>query len=383
MFRLKSPVIVHIVGWLVFLMLPFLTMPGPDGTQKIVAILSSVNYWLSYSFYVFLFYFNAYFLIPKLYLRKKYVIYTVSVLALLVLIYFIKHWMEYPQMSMTGEGGGRMPPPNDPGGTGFGDTLRRFSDSFHIHRRHFGASPGGFGPRRPPMQKHHVDLFTIFLLSTIWALSTAVRITQQWSQTEKRAAKAEADKANAELSFLKAQINPHFLFNTLNNIYSLAVRQNENTAASIMKLSNIMRYVTDEVNRDFVSLEDEVECITDYIDLQRLRLSKKVQVDFSVSGNTDGKRIPPLVLMTFIENVFKYGISSHEESTITIKLFAEEKSITFFCQNKLFATERRVERTGIGITNTKQRLEHVYPNRHLLNITSEGGLYTVHLTIQA
>lgn len=172
------------------------------------------------------------------------------------------------------------------------------------------------------------------------------------------------------------------MFNTLNNIYSLAVRQNENTAASIMKLSNIMRYVTDDVNRDFVSLQSEVECITDYIDLQRLRLSKKVQVDFSVAGNTEGKRIPPLVLMTFIENVFKYGISNHEPSTITIKLFAEEKSITFFCQNKLFATERKAERTGIGIINTRQRLEHIYPNRHLLNITTDDALYTVQLTLQ-
>src|SRR4051812_12425155 len=96
MFRVKSPVIVHIVGWLIFLMLPFLTMPGPEGSQKFIAILNSVNYWLSYSLYIFLFYFNAYFLIPKLYLRKKYLIYTVSALGLLVLIYFIKHWMEYP-----------------------------------------------------------------------------------------------------------------------------------------------------------------------------------------------------------------------------------------------------------------------------------------------
>jgi LytS/YehU family sensor histidine kinase len=268
------------------------------------------------------------------------------------------------------------------------DSLRRPPGDF---ARHFpgdgrGAPPpgGGFSRlrRQPPGMRHPVDLFAVFLLCTIWALSTAIRITQQWQQTEKRAVKAEADKANAELSFLKAQINPHFLFNTLNNIYSLAVRQNENTAASIMKLSNIMRYVTDDVNRDYVSLQSEVECITDYIDLQRLRLSKKVYVDFAVTGNTEGKKIPPLVLMTFIENVFKYGISSHEPSGINIKLFAEEKTITFFCQNKLFSTERKAERTGIGISNTRQRLLHLYPNRHLLNITTDDGLYTVQLTLQ-
>ncbi len=380
MFRLKSPVVIHVVAWLIFLMLPFLTMPGPEGATRIIAVLESASYWLSYSLYIFVFYFNAYFLIPKLYLQKKYVFYAAAILGILVLIYFIKHWIDYPRTPFAGEPG-RMPP----GGIPFRDSAHSFGDSFHRppfgFREGRGRPPGlGFGGRPP--QRHQVDLYTIFLLSTIWAFSTALRITQQWRETEKRAVKAEADKANAELSFLKAQINPHFLFNTLNNIYSLAVRQNENTADSIMKLSNIMRYVTDDANRDFVSLESEVECITDYIDLQRLRLSKKVQVDFSVTGKMDGRKIPPLVLMTFIENVFKYGISSHEASIITIKLFAEEKSITFFCQNRLFATERKAERTGIGIINTKQRLEHVYPNRHLLNITTENGLYTVQLTIQ-
>ncbi len=397
MFRLRPSVIIHIVAWLIFFMLPFILMPGgPADAKKITAILGSYSYWATYSLYIFLFYFNAYFLIPKLYLNKKYIIYTAVVLAILAGIYFFKHWIDSPMMSLPGEPPGRMPFGGRPSRLPLHDSLRHFHDSlrhfFHDSLHHFrdslfpGARPQGAGPfaggRASFPRRQPVDLYTIFLISTIWALSTAIRITQQWRETEKRAIKAEADKANAELSFLKAQINPHFLFNTLNNIYSLAVKQNEATAASIMKLSNIMRYVTDDVNQDFVSLQSEVECITDYIDLQRLRLNKKVFVDFSVTGNTEGKKIPPLVLMTFIENVFKYGISSHEESTITIKLFAEEKSITFFCQNKLFSTQRRVERTGIGITNTRQRLEHVYPNRHLLNITSENGFYTVQLTIQ-
>jgi len=376
MFRLKSPAIVHISAWLIFLMLPFIAMPGPDGTQRIISVAASASYWISYILYIFLFYFNAYFLIPKLYLHKKYLLYAMGIVAVLVAIYFIKHLMDHPHIP-SGYLAPRMPnngspPPGPPPG----DSLRPPNNN--MPPPGFGSDPGrrGGGPTRP------IDLFSIFLLSTIWAISTAMRIIQEWRETEKRAIKAEADKANAELSFLKAQINPHFLFNTLNNIYSLAVKQNENTAASIMKLSNIMRYVTDDVNQDFVSLESEVECITDYIDLQRLRLSKKVFVDFLVKGNTAGKKIPPLVLMTFVENVFKYGISNHEESAITIHVFAEEKNITFFCQNKIFSALRLVERTGIGIANTKQRLEHLYPNRHMLNITSDNGLYTVQLTIQ-
>lgn len=400
MLRVKSPVVIHIVAWLIFMTLPFITMPGPESTKNILPIIQSLSYWASIILYLSVFYLNGYFLIPKFYLQKKYVAYTITTLAVLVAAYFLKHYIDFTRginningvrmqfidslrrfadSSRFGAGVGseQPPPPNDMAG--------QFGDSMYLRDtlRHFGGFMQGRRGFRPGRQtpRHFVDLFSIFLLSTIWALSTALRITRQWSETEQRAVKAEADKANAELSFLKAQINPHFLFNTLNNIYSLAIRQHENTADSIMKLSNIMRYVTDDVNRDFVSLQSEVECITDYIDLQRLRLSKKVYIDFSVTGTTENKRIPPLVLMTFIENVFKYGISSHEPSTITIKLFAEEKNITFLCQNKLFSTERKVERTGIGIINTKQRLEHLYPNRHLLNITTDDNLYTVQLTL--
>ena len=215
----------------------------------------------------------------------------------------------------------------------------------------------------------------------IWSLGMAFQIIWQWRNTEQRAAQAEAEKATAELSFLKAQIHPHFLFNTLNNIYSMAVLKSEHTPAAILKLSNIMRYATDEVKRNFVSLQDEVAYISDYIDLQRLRLNNKVQLDFSVTGNTENKQIAPLILMTFVENVFKYGISSHEPSVIIIRIMAEENAIVFFCQNKIFGTQNKFESTGIGISNTRKRLEHFYPGRHSITINTENGLFTVQLTI--
>ena len=176
-------------------------------------------------------------------------------------------------------------------------------------------------------------------------MSMAIQIRPRLRYAEQRALKAEADKANAELSFLKTQINPHFLFNTLNNIYSLAAVKSDHTAESIMKLSNIMRYVTDDVREEYVPLENEVAFISDYIDLQRLRLGDKMNVGFLVSGKIAGKKIAPLILMTFIENVFKYGISKHEPSAIDIQLSATEDMIRFFCENKLYETPRQVEST--------------------------------------
>ena len=209
----------------------------------------------------------------------------------------------------------------------------------------------------------------------------AIQITRQWRIMQQQALQAETDKATAELSFLKAQINPHFLFNILNNIYSLAITQNENTAGAILKLSNIMRYLTDEVKPDFVALKSEVAYIQDYIDLQRLRLSKKVKLDFRIAGNLENKKIAPLILISFIENTFKYGISNHQESVITISLEAEEQHIKFICQNPITKTNIPVERTGIGLENTQKRLQYLYPGKHKLTISAEKDLFTVKLIL--
>ena len=226
------------------------------------------------------------------------------------------------------------------------------------------------------------DIVSLLLFAMIWSLSSALSIIKEWRNTLQRVSRAEADKVKAELAFLKAQINPHFLFNTLNNIYSLAVTKNENTSFAIMKLSNIMRYVTDDATRDFVALQSEVDCISDYIDLQRLRLNKKTEINFSIGGNLGDKQIAPLILITFVENVFKYGISNHEPSAVIIKIVAGERQIELFCQNKIFSGLRRIERTGIGIKNTEQRLKFLYPGKHSLNITIENSHYNVLLTIQ-
>ena len=126
-----------------------------------------------------------------------------------------------------------------------------------------------------------------------------------------------------------------------------------------------------------------MDCISDYIDLQRLRLSDKTWVDFSVTGDLEMKNISPLLLMTFVENVFKYGVSAHEPSPITIRITADANTITLFCQNRIFASKTTLERTGIGISNTKQRLEHLYPNKHLLEIKEENGMFTVMLTLKS
>jgi hypothetical protein len=369
----KSIIIVHITCWLIFLSLPLLFISGyPGSREPWWELLLTSHYWLFVLVYILLFYGNTYLLIPRLFFPKKRIAYFGVLLLLVILVYYLKPFDRLLQHNMSREEP-RMehgPPP------GYGPAR----ESFHRNERPPGERPFDNRPPRGPRQ--HTDIVSLFLFIMVVALTMAIEISKRWRLTEQRATQAEADRANAELSFLKAQINPHFLFNTLNNIYSLAVTGNEHTADSIMKLSNIMRYVTDDASEHFVSLESEVDCIRDYIDLQRLRLGKKVHLDFTVKGGLERKRIAPLILMTFIENVFKYGISNHEESSLIIRIFAEERTITFFSRNPVFTCRKNTERTGIGVSNTRQRLEHLYPNRHLLNITEEKDLYTVELTLQ-
>ncbi|MDQ0641601.1 LytS/YehU family sensor histidine kinase [Pedobacter sp. W3I1] len=239
-------------------------------------------------------------------------------------------------------------------------------------------------PHKPMFNRFggpNIDIISIFLFLIIVIIGFTQETNKQLRLTTQRFLQAEAEKAHAELSFLKAQVNPHFLFNTLNNIYTLAIIKDENTAPSIMKLSNIMRYITDEAGCDFVSLQSEVDCITNFIALQKLRLTKKTDLNYELTGNFENKKIAPLILMAFVENVFKYGISNHKSNSLTIKINVQNSSINFYCQNTIYRDKKNTERTGIGIENTKQRLRYIYGDKHILNIKDNDGLFTVNLAI--
>lgn len=213
------------------------------------------------------------------------------------------------------------------------------------------------------------------------AMSLTIETTYRWWRSSHHALHAEARKTAAELSFLKAQLHPHFLFNTLNNIYSLAMSRHEYTATSILKLSNMMRYATTDTHHDYVLLQREIECMNDYIDLQKLRLTDRTRVKFSVSGNPGFKCIAPLLLLPFLENAFKYGVSNQEPSDIIINLSTTEHSINFYCSNKHFTLPEDPLPAGYGIANTRERLQYLYPDKYELNIREEEGVYMVRLDL--
>ncbi|MDJ1495214.1 sensor histidine kinase [Cytophagaceae bacterium DM2B3-1] len=368
MVRLKTTsLFIHSAGWILLFIFPLLFM---SDIESIGELLTSMYYWQFCLFYIALFYLHTYWIFPFLFFKKRYILYGFAVICLFASVYMLKPFDQLIVHNSFSRREGEPPPGLVP--------PPRLGKPMH-DRPDFRPEPSESVERLP--KGDHIDITSIFLFVIMMALSIAIETMYQWRETEKRAVQAEADKISAELSFLKAQIHPHFLFNTLNNIYALAITQNENTATSIMKLSNIMRYVTDEVLEDFVPLSNEVECIRNYIDLQRLRLGKNMQIDFSVNGNQERVKIAPLLLMTFIENVFKYGVSNHHPGSIIIKIVAERQHIYFFCQNQIFTPTQNTNREGVGIVNTRQRLNRLYSDKHSLNIKSEDNVFTVELTL--
>lgn len=351
-----SLVAMHIGGWLIFQSLPLAFILSQAGISNMPVVLGSWQYWMFCMYFMLVFYLHTYLLLPSLHKSSSYWWYAAGMALLLVSVFWLQPF----------------------------EKLMGITRSIHQHERSLLPPPGGGRPPGPPRHRGPgpmLDIISIILFLTTIVLGVVMDLARRWRETMQRAARAEADKVNAELSFLKAQINPHFLFNTLNNIYSMAVTGNAHTADTIMKLSNIMRYVTDEAHEDFVSLQSEVDCISDYIDLQRLRLGKKVKLGYLVTGELEDKRIAPLILMTFIENVFKYGTSSHEASEILISIRVEDDRILFESSNQRFPVEHKLERAGIGIANTRKRLHHLYPGKHELLITRKNNLFIVHLTL--
>ncbi|MGV3705886.1 MAG: sensor histidine kinase [Arcticibacter sp.] len=211
-------------------------------------------------------------------------------------------------------------------------------------------------------------------------ISTAFKFAGDWFQNEKVRKNLENEKLSAELAFLKSQINPHFLFNSLNNIYSLAYQRSERTPTAILKLSEIMRYMLQDSNEPTVPLEREISYLQNYIELQKLRFGDGTFVDFQYSGVDDKMRIIPLVLIAFVENCFKHGIVTDEAVPLEIRLQVKDYQMTFEIRNKK-NLQNKDNLGGIGLSNVQRRLELSYPGAHELHIENGSLIYYCKLVL--
>ena len=225
--------------------------------------------------------------------------------------------------------------------------------------------------------------YPIFPALLVYGLSSAIRITNEWFKNEKQKKEMENEKLISELAFLKSQVNPHFLFNILNNICSLARKKSDDTENALIKLSQIMRYMLYESKDEKVSLEKEVDYLRSYIELQRLRTSDKVIVNFTITGDPGQIIIEPMLLIPFVENAFKHGVSYLDESIISIALTVIKDELIFKVDNTIAVKRDEVlpSESGIGLKNVQRRLELLYPERHSLTVNENGMIYSIDLHI--
>lgn len=409
----------HILGWACFLFFPFFIY-----RIQILHTGFFIKELIDNLFLIGIFYLNIYVLIPRFFNGKKIAIYLSSIVLLIVFItaqqavlnyYFFRNYARGPHPMMTI----RMD--------------RKFnksevtSDDFPpFHRRRMmirerlmgadaqaipasqvtkgksvtndtaGVAVAGIAaaPPLPGVPMLEPDAPTIleylffpevlrrsgFFALLMLFMSGFIKIALEWFKSEKQREELKVEKLNAELKFLKSQINPHFLFNCLNTIYSLAHKQSAQTEHAILKLSTIMRYMIYESNEARVLLSHELKYLHDYIEIQRLRLPKDIEINYQLSGNADGVEIEPMLLVPFVENAFKHGISYTEDSFIDIDIATTENMIRLTVKNSHFK-ERVAERGGIGLDNVLKRLALLYEHEHEIDITETENQFIVDLKI--
>ncbi|WP_316830499.1 sensor histidine kinase [Pedobacter aquatilis] len=185
----------------------------------------------------------------------------------------------------------------------------------------------------------------------------------------------------SELTYLKAQLHPHFFFNTLNNIYSLALQKSADTAPLVHRLSEMMRYILYKSACQMVSLAEEIAFIRNYVEVERIRYRSAITINFEEQGIDQQSEISPLLLLPFIENAFKHGVQEEERGGfVTILICKAENELTMEVSNSI--ADKKPETGGIGLYNVKKRLEMLYPNRYNLTEENSGAIYQVYLTIE-
>lgn len=223
-------------------------------------------------------------------------------------------------------------------------------------------------------------LWGVFDVFSVAAIAISIKLFKSKYESQQREQELEKEKLRAELSFLKAQINPHFLFNTLNNIYGLSLKKSPETSSSILKLSELLRFMIHDGSLERIKLSDEIKTLHDYIELEKLRYGERLNISFEMEVDNENEMVAPLLLLPFVENSFKHGASeSRFAATINITLKLKKGVLTFKVINS--KEDERYNNNGIGLKNIKRQLELIYGKDHWLEIKNSPEIFEAYLTI--
>jgi len=308
-------------------------------------LLRFIGYFASIPFDMMATYFSLYFLLPKFLLRQKYfkffLYFILTTIPILYCEYLIYYYVQLPM---------RVSP----------DKI----EAFNFFNR-------------------NTILSLFFSVYSVTISAIAIKLLKAWYASQQEKSELQNQSLISELALLRSQINPHFLFNTLNNIDTLIPQNPERASNSIIKLSEIMRYMLYDSNADLVPLEKELDYIQSFISLQQLRLKNSGHTQFKVKGDQVGKMIPPMLFVPFVENAYKHGSKQKSKPGILINVEIKENTITFEVINSFVkdAVVSKDKTGGIGLQNIKRRLELLYKDKHELNIKNDDEKYHVVLKL--
>lgn len=291
---------------------------------------------------LFAYYFNTYYLVPRLLLKKRYIQF---VTAIILLVLGVAAFMTFVARS-----------------------LELQTNPAHWDRL-------------------YLDRFTSWTTLIVVGISTLLAIMAQWNADSKKIELLERERIQTELSALRAQIHPHFLFNTLHTVYALSYTDSEASRKALAQVSRLLRYQLYEVQRGETTLDKELAFIRDYISIMRLRMSEKINLDLQLPQQSSGLSVAPMILICYIENIFKHGVVDKGEGNILIAIELSGNSLSMRTRNKIAAASRPLKEegpTGIGMQNTLRRLELLYPDRYQLAVKKDtvSNEFELTLTLQ-
>ena len=315
--------------------------------------------------FFFLFLFNHFVLIPIFLFKRKKISYIVAAIITIIVFAFGLYFFEHG----IGIGG---PPPHE-----------------IQHRPPMGerlqiGPPNGL--HQPPEKRANTFPYppfinTIIVSILIIGFDTGLRMMMRWSVLEQEKSKLEKENVQNQLAFLRNQVSPHFFMNTLNNIHALIDIDTEEAKQSIISLSKLMRHILYESEAEKIPLNKELEFISNYVGLMKLRFSDKVKVELNIPGHIPDKQIPPLLFISFMENAFKHGVSYNADSFINIDIGVMHDMLEFNIVNSQHFMENDRNNSGIGIANSKKRLDLLFGNSYDLTINDNKNLYSLNLRI--
>jgi Putative regulator of cell autolysis len=345
-------ILIHILVWSVFGLAIFFYLPFFSGINIHYAFW--IRQVITLGLLVIAFYINAFVLVPRFLLKKHPGYYFAIIIGVIIVIVLLDGWSE-PALN-------------------FHQWL--FDESFHKRLMMKILAHRG---------ENILQVFTLVISVMVLGISTSLATIGKWQKDKQKREEMEKDKITSELSFLKAQINPHFFFNTLNNIYVLTQVDGDMAGEAIHQLSRMMRYLLYETQQGQTQLSQEIAFVEDYISLMQLRLTDAVKVKIDTPPQLKDMPMAPMILLPFLENAFKHGVSATAQSHIDIVILQRESLLDITVKNSIMKDNSVSLDTsgGIGLVNTRRRLELLYSGKHKLEICelNADNEYTVHLIL--